>query len=98
MFGLSKKQSAGYIMGAVAIVVATTISACSSTHQDAPDPPASNIINGTNQQVIQEPDGFRNVAFSCFGSNGVYVTSRSNVDSLASSIAVVPNDPHCTAH
>lgn len=82
----------------ILILAALALVGCSSTHQDAPNPSPSNIVNGTNQYVIQEPDGFRNVAFSCFGTNGVYVTSRSNVDSLASSLFVVVNDPHCTSH
>jgi hypothetical protein len=98
MFRNGKAQIALVVGGAAVIIVTTTISACGSTHNNAPDPVPSNIINGTNQQVIQEPDGYRNVSFSCFGSNGVYVTSRSNVDSLPSSLFVLANDPHCTAH
>jgi len=98
MFKNGKAQMALVVGCAAAIIVTTTISACGSTHNNAPDPVPSNIINGTNQQVIQEPDGYRNVAFSCFGSNGVYVTSRSNVDSLPSSLFVLPNDPHCTSN
>jgi hypothetical protein len=96
MFKSLKAQLTAVGLFASAIIATVAISACGSTHSNAPDPVPSNIIDGTNQHVIQEPDGFRNVAFSCFGSNGVYVTSRSNVDSLASSLFVVPNDPHCS--
>ena len=81
---------------AALIGAATTISACSATHQSAPGPTPTSIGNGNNAAVIQEPNGFRNVAFSCFGSNGVYVTSAAADDSLPSSVFVVPNDPHCS--
>ena len=68
-----------------------------STKADAPEPSPSNIINGTNTQVIKMPDGFRNIAFTCYGSNGVYVTSRGVVetDPQPSGVTVVPNDEHC---
>lgn len=73
------------------------LTSCSATHQDAPDPTPSNIFVGTNPHVIQEPDGFRNVAFSCWDSTGVYVTSRGTDASsgITSSVAVILNDPHC---
>jgi len=70
--------------------------------QSTEEPKPENIINGTNTQVIQMPEGFRNVAFTCYGTDGVFVTSRGpyqagmNADGLPSSIYVVPNDPHCT--
>ena len=70
--------------------------ACSSAHQDAPDPTAANTHPGTNERVIQEPDGFRNVVFSCNGTTGVYVTSRGvSSDVITSGIAVEANDPAC---
>lgn len=52
--------------------------------------------------IINEPKGFRNVAFKCYGPNGVYVTSRgdnlsggSQGTELPSSIYVVANDENC---
>lgn len=85
------------------VVLALTAESCDS-QQDAPEPTPENIINGTNTQVIQMPDGFRNVAFTCYGTSGVYVTSRGAYQHggdgavpLASSLFVVPNDPHCPA-
>jgi hypothetical protein len=73
-----------------------------STKTDAPEPTPDNIVNGTNTQVIRMPDGFRNIAFTCYGSNGVYVTSRGtyqtgaeNATPLASSVFVLADDPHC---
>lgn len=80
---------------ALATGAIVALTGCGNTHSDAPDPVDKNIVNGTNQHVIQEPDGYRNVSFSCFGKNGIYVTSRSNVDSLPSSVFVVVNDPQC---
>jgi hypothetical protein len=64
-------------------------------HASAPDVAPAGIQQGTHQHAIQEPYGFRNVAFSCFGLNGVYVTSAGAGDTLPSSVAVVPNDPQC---
>jgi hypothetical protein len=69
------------------------LSACAgATHANAPDP-AGQV--GTKSHVIQEPYGFRNVAFSCYGPNGVYVTSRGVGQELSSGVNVVPNDPLC---
>jgi hypothetical protein len=52
--------------------------------------------------IINEPKGFRNVAFKCFGPNGVYVTSRGDALSagnqgseLPSSVYVVAGDENC---
>lgn len=89
-----------FLLGAVLLFVLT---ACGNNSQkDAPEPTPANIINGTNTQVIQLPDGFRNVAFTCYGSNGIYVTSRGvyqaggkDATPLASSVFVLANDPHC---
>jgi len=76
---------------------------CSATKADAPEPTPDNIVNGTNTQVIRMPDGFRNVAFTCYGTSGIYVTSRGwaeasatkDIVPLPSDLSVLPNDPHC---
>lgn len=86
------KRPALIIIGLVS-AGALALGACGSSHQSAPDPGGS---PGTNQRVIQFPYGFRNVAFSCFGTNGVYVTSRSVTTDLPSGMFVVPNDVHCS--
>lgn len=85
-----------------AVAVAALVGGCSSMQSDAPEPTPDNIINGTSTQVIQMPDGFRNVAATCRGTTGIYVTSRGwnqnstgEVVSLPSSIAVLANDPNC---
>jgi hypothetical protein len=79
---------------AVAVLAALALAGC-GTHASGVDPTTGNTGQGTNQHVIKEPFGFRNVAFSCFGTNGVYVTSAGADDSLPSSVNVVVNDPQC---
>ncbi len=79
-----------------AVTLGLTLAGCAASHQDAPDPTAANTHAGTHSAVIQEPDGFRNVSFSCNGTTGVYVTSRGvSSDVITSGIAVLANDPAC---
>ena len=75
---------------------------CGATKGDAPETTPDNIVNGTHTQVIRMPDGFRNVAFTCYGTTGIYVTSRgwvegsaADVVSLPSALSVQPGDPKC---
>lgn len=92
---------------AVCVGSAMALVACSSMgddkKSDAPEPATGNIVDGTHTQILRMPDGFRNVAFTCYGTVGVYVTSRgpwqngtADLPPLPSSIALMPNDPHCT--
>lgn len=80
----------------VALIVVGVATGC-STHQDSPTPPAQNIRDGQNTQVLNMPDGFRNVAYACdvYG-NLVYVTSAKADDTLPSGVFVIPNAPQCT--
>lgn len=82
---------------ALLTTITLALAGCSATHQNAPEPTSANIVNGTSVQVIQMPDGFRNVAVSCYGTVGVYVTSRGSDGATpqASGVAVLANDPHC---
>lgn len=87
---------------AALVTLVALLAGCSETKTDAPEPTPDNIVNGTHTQVIRMPDGFRNVAFTCYGTTGIYITSRGwmqesgqNVTSLPSSIAVQPNDVKC---
>jgi hypothetical protein len=73
-----------------------------ATKADAPEPVTGSIVDGTNTHVIRMPNGYRNVVVTCYGSNGVYVTSRGawqngnkDATTLPSSIAVIANDPMC---
>lgn len=76
-----------------AVSGAVLVAGCGGSHQSTPDP--TQVGSGQKAAVIQEPYGFRNVAFSCFGGNGVYVTSRSLSSDLPSSVFVVPGDVNC---
>lgn len=74
----------------------------SDSKADAPEPTPDNIVDGTHTQVIRMPDGFRNIAFTCYGTTGIYVTSRgwlqsqsTDVVSLPSDVAIQGNDPKC---
>ena len=84
------------------VALVALLAGCSETKRDAPEPTPDNIVNGTHTQVIRMPDGFRNVAFTCYGTTGIYITSRGwsqessqNLASLPSSIAVQPSDVKC---
>jgi hypothetical protein len=83
----------GLIVGLIVVGLAS----CSATKADAPEPSPSDIKSGTHTRVIQMPNGFRNVAATCQGSTGVYVTSRgvAEADPQPSGIAVLANDPAC---
>lgn len=97
---MTKRRMYGFLALAATVLV---LGGCGgAVKESAPEPIPDNIVNGTHTQVIRMPDGFRNVAFTCYGSNGVYVTSRgvfkngnSDATTLPSSIAVVENDPMC---
>jgi len=84
---------AGIVCGSMALSLGA-LTGCGSSQKSAPDPGGS---PGSNSAVIQLPVGFRNVAFTCFGPNGVYVTSHGVATStdLPSSVFVVPNDSKC---
>lgn len=82
-------------------VTALALAGCGNSNQKSLSEPVSNHYL-TGQIVFMEPDGFRNVAFGCNGTVGVYVTSRgvynasgSNITALPSGIAVIPADPNC---
>lgn len=96
-------------LGAVAALAVLTLSACSiggSAKKDAPDVDCnakpSPCINLTHATILREPNGFRNIAFGCMGTTGVYVTSRGLFEvgsdtaiPLPSSVTVLANDPAC---
>lgn len=56
----------------------------------------------TRASIIRQPDGFRNLSFGCWGTTGIYVTSRGiyevggqNSTPLPSDTEIVPDDIHC---
>lgn len=90
---------------ALSAAAVMALAGCSAAKKDAEfsckDSPTA-CAPGRNMKVILMPDGFRNVAFTCNGKVGVYVTSRGwkqngtgDLPSLPSGIAVVENDPNC---
>lgn len=93
-------KASAFVASALAVAL---VAGCSATKENAPEPTPENIVNGRNTQVIRMPDGFRNIAFTCYGLQGVYVTSRGwvagsadkNIVPLPSSISVVENDSNC---
>lgn len=93
---VSKRTAWAAAVGAALVLAVGGCDGWGDTKSDAPEPTGPNVVDGTNTKVIRMPDGFRNVVFSCFGTDGVFVTSRGdNVNPLTSSVDVVPNDPHC---
>jgi hypothetical protein len=95
----------------VSLLSLGVVSACGSDSKaDASFSCSDATADGTSacgdparMKVFTMPEGFRNVAFGCNGSTGIYVTSRGwskngygDVPSLPSAIAAVPNDPACT--
>jgi uncharacterized secreted protein with C-terminal beta-propeller domain len=85
-----KKKIIGFV-GGVAMVVATLVGCADSPHQSA----EYGNVNHAPADVVQFPDGFRNVAHKCDGTNMVYSVSSANSDTLSGGVAVVPNDPRC---
>jgi hypothetical protein len=44
--------------------------------------------------VLASPDQFPNIAFRCFGPNGLYNPKTSEKDT-SRQVVIVPNDPQC---
>lgn len=100
---ITRKDARLVATGGAIVAALVFLTGCpGSTKQDAPDPTPDNIFNGTHTQVIRMPEGFRNVATTCRGTTGIYVTSRGlvqesgqNVSTIPSGIFVLANDPSC---
>lgn len=90
-------------LAATAVLLLGAGAGCTKASQtSAPDVEPAGINSGTHTRVIQMPSGFRNVAFTCNGHVGVYVTSRGanlgasdDATALPSSISTVNGDPNC---
>lgn len=67
-------------------------SSCDSPHQSSD----YGNVNHSPADVVQFPDGFRNIAHKCDGPNMVYSVSSSGSDTLSGGVAIVANDPRCT--
>lgn len=76
------------LIGAALLVL---LGAADCTHGDAD----SGKVDQAPADIIQFPDGFRNVAHKCDGPNMVYSGSSGADDSLPAAVYVVANDPRC---
>lgn len=75
----------------VLLVAATlAVSACAADEQQLNDAPLGQM-DDSPQFVMTNLDQFPNVAFRCFGANGIYTTTRE----AAGAITIVVNDPEC---
>lgn len=100
---MNKQQGLAGAFGAVVTALIIAVASCGSTGQkSAEELTEENVQPGTNTKAIQMPEGFRNVAFTCHGTVGVYVTSRgvykvgsADAPALPSGIAVLADDPNC---
>jgi len=75
---------------ALGAMLLTQADSC-STHGDS----GSGDVNHAPADIIEFPDGFRNVAHKCDGPNMVYSVSAGADDTLSGAITVVANDPRC---
>lgn len=83
---------------AAALLAVVTLTGCGERGQNA-----QKAARDTAPAVVLNfPQGFRNVAFKCYGTVGIYVTSRGDSASsgskgseLPSSVSTQVNDPNC---
>jgi hypothetical protein len=83
------------IIVATALVVA--LSGCSLDFYQESQGNADAPITRTERDgwtVMASPDHWPNIAFRCFGANGIYNPKTSEKDT-ARSLIIVPNDPQC---
>ncbi len=62
-------------------------------HQQFQDAPRLPVVNSAPAEVIEMPDGFRNLATKCDHGNRLYVAFHGDDNSAA--IYAVPHDPTC---
>lgn len=89
-----------FIIPAVAAVLVAVSACAGDTHQSAPNP--AEINHQAAHEVVEMPEGFRNVAEKCdSGGNMILVTSRgmildnNSAGALPSGIAVILHDSRC---
>lgn len=83
----------------ITLALMLSLTACNETHQDAQTATTEEgglDIDYSPARVVAFNDGFRNVAFKCDGTYGLYVTSSGEDSLYASSIAVIENHTDCT--
>jgi len=75
----------------LAVAAVLGLAGCSATHGSA----EYGNVSHSPADVIEFPEGFRNVAHKCDGPNMVYSGSSASSDSLPASVSVVKDDPRC---
>lgn len=64
------------------------LGACSNDRKGLGDAPVG-PRDDSPAKIINFPDTFMNIAFKCFGVNGIYTHTR------VASPTIIPNDPMC---
>jgi hypothetical protein len=84
------------LLASVALVAAVAgLAACTPDPKDgAGDAPIASVEQDP-WVVLNNVDGYPNIAFRCRGGNGIYVTR--SADDSSDTMQVVPNDPACSA-
>lgn len=88
--GLRAKRNTLVVAAGVTLVLLLGAADC-ETHGDAD----AGKTDNAPADVLQFPDGFRNVAHKCDGPNMVYSLSSGVSDTLNGAVAIAPNDPRC---
>jgi hypothetical protein len=83
-----KRRVLTAIIGVCAVVL---LGASDCTHGDS----SAGDVDHAPADVLQFPNGFRNIAHKCDGPNMVYSVSAGASDSLPGGVFVVANDPRC---
>jgi hypothetical protein len=86
----TRRATLGAALVGTALIVLLGAASC-GPHNDSD----SGKVDHAPADVIQFPDGFRNVAHKCDGPNMVYSGSSGADDSLPAAVYVVANDPRC---
>lgn len=82
------------IFGVIVAVLVFVLTGCSEKVKEPfRDAPQSGVRNSEPRDIIENPDGFSNLATGCDHGNRFYVPYKGDQNRAA--VAVVPNDPSC---
>jgi len=94
-------KKAKYVVAGLAVVVGATLTACSGfgsakSQEPFKDGPKYPTHDRTPAKIIENPDGFSNLATKCVG--GIWFTEAYKGDSNRASVTTVldPAFPNCT--
>lgn len=80
-------------VGVASVLSGSVLGLLTLNAKDDPEPAAPHV-DGTRTRVVDMPKDFRDIAFTCHGPNGLYVTEHQGSQS-STAIAVIENDPLC---